>query len=101
MLIDYDVHHGNGTWSAFYGDPHVLYCSTHRGGLLAVAECMPGRWPHDPGDGEIVRVLIIFYGRLQVAVELPVYREWWMKVVGRVIEWIALINPISIQRLLQ
>lgn len=30
MIIDYDVHHGNGTQDAFYTDPHVLYFSTHQ-----------------------------------------------------------------------
>lgn len=30
MLIDYDVHHGNGTQDIFYEDPRVLYFSTHQ-----------------------------------------------------------------------
>jgi acetoin utilization deacetylase AcuC-like enzyme len=30
MIIDYDVHHGNGTQEMFYSDPRVLYFSTHR-----------------------------------------------------------------------
>src|SRR3984893_18225501 len=30
MIIDYDVHHGNGTQEMFYDDPRVLYFSTHR-----------------------------------------------------------------------
>lgn len=28
-IVDYDVHHGNGTQDAFYDDPGVLYVSTH------------------------------------------------------------------------
>ncbi len=28
-IVDYDVHHGNGTQDAFYDDPRVLYVSTH------------------------------------------------------------------------
>ena len=28
-IIDFDVHHGNGTQDVFYGDPKVLYVSTH------------------------------------------------------------------------
>jgi acetoin utilization deacetylase AcuC-like enzyme len=28
-IVDYDVHHGNGTQDAFYADPRVLYVSTH------------------------------------------------------------------------
>ncbi len=30
LIIDWDVHHGNGTQEAFYPDPHVLYFSTHQ-----------------------------------------------------------------------
>ncbi|HKV59019.1 MAG TPA: histone deacetylase [Ktedonobacteraceae bacterium] len=30
MIIDFDVHHGNGTQEMFYDDPHVLYFSTHQ-----------------------------------------------------------------------
>ncbi|HEX4207460.1 MAG TPA: histone deacetylase [Ktedonobacteraceae bacterium] len=30
MIIDYDVHHGNGTQEMFYDDPRVLYFSTHQ-----------------------------------------------------------------------
>jgi acetoin utilization deacetylase AcuC-like enzyme len=37
-IIDFDVHHGNGTQEAFYSDPHVLYVSTHQ-------------FPHYPGSG--------------------------------------------------
>lgn len=29
-IVDIDVHHGNGTQAAFYGDPTVLYASTHQ-----------------------------------------------------------------------
>lgn len=29
-IYDWDVHHGNGTQSAFYEDPNVLYLSTHQ-----------------------------------------------------------------------
>jgi len=28
-IIDWDVHHGNGTQDIFWSDPSVLYCSTH------------------------------------------------------------------------
>jgi acetoin utilization deacetylase AcuC-like enzyme len=29
-IVDWDVHHGNGTQHAFYGTNHVLYCSVHQ-----------------------------------------------------------------------
>uniref|UniRef100_A0A667Z5Y3 Histone deacetylase n=1 Tax=Myripristis murdjan TaxID=586833 RepID=A0A667Z5Y3_9TELE len=30
LIVDWDVHHGNGTQQAFYGDPNILYLSLHR-----------------------------------------------------------------------
>jgi acetoin utilization deacetylase AcuC-like enzyme len=39
-IIDFDVHHGNGTQDTFYGDPQVLYISTHQ-------------YPLYPGTGRI------------------------------------------------
>ncbi|XP_029610819.1 histone deacetylase 4-like [Salmo trutta] len=30
LIVDWDVHHGNGTQQAFYDDPNVLYMSLHR-----------------------------------------------------------------------
>ena len=30
MIVDYDVHHGNGTQDMFYSDPSVLFISTHQ-----------------------------------------------------------------------
>jgi acetoin utilization deacetylase AcuC-like enzyme len=29
-IVDFDVHHGNGTQQIFYSDPSVLYASTHQ-----------------------------------------------------------------------
>jgi acetoin utilization deacetylase AcuC-like enzyme len=30
LIVDWDVHHGNGTQATFYEDPSVLYFSTHQ-----------------------------------------------------------------------
>ncbi|XP_075774541.1 histone deacetylase 5 isoform X2 [Pelodiscus sinensis] len=30
LIVDWDIHHGNGTQQAFYTDPSVLYISLHR-----------------------------------------------------------------------
>uniref|UniRef100_A0A8C8LSR6 Histone deacetylase n=1 Tax=Oncorhynchus tshawytscha TaxID=74940 RepID=A0A8C8LSR6_ONCTS len=30
LIVDWDVHHGNGTQEVFYNDPSVLYISLHR-----------------------------------------------------------------------
>ncbi len=40
IIIDFDVHHGNGTQAAFYDNPQVLYVSTHE-------------YPFYPGTGGI------------------------------------------------
>ncbi len=47
MIIDFDVHHGNGTQEMFYNDPRVLYFSTHQ------APFYPGTGLADErGEGE-------------------------------------------------
>lgn len=38
LIVDWDVHHGNGTQDTFYGDSSVFYFSTHQ-------------YPHYPGSG--------------------------------------------------
>ena len=32
LIVDWDVHHGNGTQSMFYSEPRVLFFSTHEAG---------------------------------------------------------------------
>ncbi|XP_006663891.1 histone deacetylase 14 isoform X2 [Oryza brachyantha] len=43
MIIDFDVHHGNGTCDAFYDDPDIFFLSTHQLGSY-------------PGTGKIHQV---------------------------------------------
>ncbi|HRE27659.1 MAG TPA: hypothetical protein PK954_13560, partial [Anaerolineales bacterium] len=33
MIVDFDVHHGNGTQDAFADNPDVLFVSTHEEGI--------------------------------------------------------------------
>lgn len=33
LILDWDLHHGNGTQDIFYDDPTVFYCSTHQAPL--------------------------------------------------------------------
>lgn len=33
LIVDFDVHHGNGTQEIFYEDPSVFYFSTHEAGI--------------------------------------------------------------------
>ncbi|XP_024178092.1 histone deacetylase 14 isoform X2 [Rosa chinensis] len=49
FIIDFDVHHGNGTNDAFYEDPDIFFLSTHQDGSY------PGTGKFDEigrGDGE-------------------------------------------------
>ena len=43
LIVDWDLHHGNGTQHSFEEDPHVLYFSTHQ-------------YPFYPGTGAIDEV---------------------------------------------
>ncbi len=48
-IVDWDVHHGNGTQDIFFDDPSVLFCSTHQMPLY------PGTGAKDEtGAGNIV-----------------------------------------------
>lgn len=40
LVVDWDVHHGNGTQDVFYEDDTVFYLSLHQ-------------WPHYPGSGAV------------------------------------------------
>ncbi|MFC7466428.1 hypothetical protein ACFQVA_00200 [Actinomadura keratinilytica] len=37
LVLDWDVHHGNGLQRVFYDDPDVLYISLHQDGLFPAA----------------------------------------------------------------
>lgn len=43
LIVDWDLHHGNGTQNSFYEDPGVLYFSTHQ-------------YPYYPGSGSIKQI---------------------------------------------
>lgn len=42
-IVDFDIHHGNGTQDAFYSDGSVLYFSTHQ-------------YPYYPGTGRVEEI---------------------------------------------
>lgn len=48
-IVDWDVHHGNGTQDIFWDDPSVLYCSTHQMPLYPFTGA-----PDETGAGNIV-----------------------------------------------
>jgi acetoin utilization deacetylase AcuC-like enzyme len=43
LIVDWDLHHGNGTQHTFYTDPGVLYFSTHQ-------------YPYYPGSGHFTEI---------------------------------------------
>ncbi len=63
-IVDFDVHHGNGTQEIFWSDPSVLYASTHQMPLFPGTGGRDERGAHDNivnaplragNDGEIFR----------------------------------------------
>jgi acetoin utilization deacetylase AcuC-like enzyme len=77
-IVDWDVHHGNGTQAAFWFDPEVLYVSAHQ-------------YPFYPYEGWLEEV---GEGRGEgTTINLPLpagtagdgYREAWERVVGPVL----------------
>jgi acetoin utilization deacetylase AcuC-like enzyme len=56
LVIDWDVHHGNGTQNTFYEDPKVLYFSTHRYGFFYPGTGAPGEVGTGKGEGFTVNV---------------------------------------------
>ena len=46
-IIDFDVHHGNGTQDIFWKDPTVMYCSTHQMPLYPGTGAKSERGEHD------------------------------------------------------
>ena len=58
LIVDWDVHHGNGTQAIFWDDPRVLYVSTHQ-------------WPLYPGTGRCTETGGPLAPGLTVNVPLP------------------------------
>jgi acetoin utilization deacetylase AcuC-like enzyme len=58
-IVDFDVHHGNGSQDIFWSDASVMYCSTHQMPLYPGTGAASERGEHDnivnaplrPGDG--------------------------------------------------
>ncbi|HKS20432.1 MAG TPA: histone deacetylase family protein [Bradyrhizobium sp.] len=46
-VVDFDVHHGNGTQEIFWADPTVMYCSTHQMPLFPGTGAIGERGEHD------------------------------------------------------
>jgi acetoin utilization deacetylase AcuC-like enzyme len=82
LIVDWDVHHGNGTQREFYADPRVLYFSTHRYGFFypgsgGVTEVGAGK-----GEGFTVNVPLsggagdLEYGAIFEKILKPIARDY-------------------------
>jgi acetoin utilization deacetylase AcuC-like enzyme len=80
-IVDFDVHHGNGTQWSFYGDPSTLFISSHQfpyyPGTGAADEVGTG-----PGAGFTVNLPMAAggtdadYHRVYTAIGLPILRQF-------------------------
>lgn len=55
LIVDFDVHHGNGTQEIFYEDPDVMYMSTHQWPLYPGTGAL-SETGHGPGEGTTVNI---------------------------------------------
>ncbi len=55
-ILDWDVHHGNGTHDIFYDDPSVLFISIHQDGLYPVGYGRAEQTGNGPGEGLTVNI---------------------------------------------
>jgi acetoin utilization deacetylase AcuC-like enzyme len=55
-IIDWDVHHGNGTQDAFYADPSVLFISIHQEDLFPVGWGALDQIGEEAGAGTTVNI---------------------------------------------
>ncbi|XP_067314724.1 histone deacetylase 4-like isoform X2 [Pseudorasbora parva] len=81
LIVDWDVHHGNGTQQAFYDDPGVLYISLHR---YDDGNFFPGSGaPEEVGSGPGVgfNVNVAFTGGLEPPMGDPEYLTAFRTVV--------------------
>ena len=79
LIMDWDVHHGNGTQDAFYDDPSVLFISTHQ-------------FPFYPGSGAVNEVGVNAGEGYTINIPLPAgcadaeYLQVFEEIVGPAVE---------------
>jgi acetoin utilization deacetylase AcuC-like enzyme len=104
-IVDYDVHHGNGTQDIFYAEPRALFCSTHAtplypgtgteaeiGAGAAAGTTLNLPLPHGAGDRSLSQVFD--------AVVLPALRRFQPQLVlvsaGFDGHWADPLGPLTI-----
>ncbi len=86
FIVDWDLHHGNGTQHSFYGDSDILYLSTHQ------YPYYPGTGWYDEigsgqGKGYTINVPLSYgmddadYAHVFEEIVLPVARKWKPEII--------------------
>ncbi len=55
-IVDWDVHHGNGTQDAFFADPSVLFISLHQDNLFPVGWGALDQTGEEAGEGTTINI---------------------------------------------
>ncbi|KAF9148901.1 Histone deacetylase 4 [Linnemannia schmuckeri] len=79
LIIDWDVHHGNGTQQIFYENPNVLYISLHRwdNGHFYPFTGAPDECGEEAGEGTNVNIAWSSYGRGQAMGDVEYIAAFW------------------------
>ncbi|KAF9163537.1 Histone deacetylase [Actinomortierella ambigua] len=79
LIIDWDVHHGNGTQQIFYDNPNVLYISLHRwdNGHFYPFTGAPDECGEEGGEGKNVNIAWSSYGRGQAMGDVEYIAAFW------------------------
>jgi acetoin utilization deacetylase AcuC-like enzyme len=80
LIVDWDVHHGNGTSAIFYDDRTVLYFSTHQ-------------FPHYPGTGRVKELGMDGAEGFTVNVPLP----WGTGDSGYLAAFDEILKPVALE----
>jgi acetoin utilization deacetylase AcuC-like enzyme len=81
-IVDYDVHHGNGTQDVFYDDPQVLFISTHAAPFYPGTGAMAEIGTAGPASGKTLNIPLPFgvgdagYARVFAELVAPALRRF-------------------------
>ena len=79
-IVDWDVHHGNGTQHSFYGTDRVLFCSVHQSGIFPYSSSA-GEIGIDDGEGYTINAPLP--AGSSIADYLAVFREIFLPALRR------------------
>lgn len=104
-IVDYDVHHGNGTQDCFYDDDRVLFCSSH-GAPLYPGTGHPSEIGHGRGRGLTLNMALPYgtgdmgFSLLYDQVVLPALHQFAPELVivsaGYDAHWMDPIGPLAL-----